>query len=153
MSFPKLCLFVKTLALALVLAGCSSGAGSQNDFGNFDLSSLESLATSRYIQIHIDTKDDMAEKIRIAEDAIEIVEPGLNERIASRFPGVKPWQLDTIKMEPKFELWYRPEIATWTQDIYVEISLGFSGDDAWAILQFCAEEMHAAIKKVVQSSP
>ena len=153
MSFPKFRLFVKVLASVLVSIGCASGPGFQNDFDQINLSNLESSATERYIQIHIETEADVAEKIKIAEDVIERVEPGLKVRISSRFPNVKSWQLDTISITPKSERLYWLQTASWTHDVYIEIRLNFSGDEAWAILQFCADEVHVAIQNASQSSP
>ena len=152
MIVPKIILPVTAAFLILVLVGCTSSPGFQSEFEQFNLSDLESVATARYLQIFIETDADVSERIKIAEDAVEAVKPGLKDRIAYKFPKVKPWQIETISITPKSERLYWLETSSWTYSVYVEVSLGFSGDDAWPILQYCGEEIQTAIQNVAPSS-
>lgn len=96
----------------------------------------------RCIEVPIEVEGGKSTKIEIAKDVVEVIEPGLKERISSRFPNVASQQLDTLSLSSKIEK--TVGVTGLATKAFVEICLQDT-EEAEAILEFCAYAVSTAI--------
>ena len=147
MPSPSISLIILLPLLVLGLFGCGPGRSFQKEPDLSDLINFDSVATERFFQITIESEDDLQTRAKIAADVVNELEPGLKDRVAANFPGLKPWQIDTLSIFSRTESLYSLDTSSWMYRVYIEISLNFSGDEGWTVLQFCADEVNAAIAR------
>ena len=101
----------------------------------------------RSYQVPIEIEGDESSKIEIARNVIQDIEPGLKQRISSHFPSVSSQQLNTLSLSWGTETTFG--FTGLDTMVFVLINLQYTDtfDEVGAILQFCADEVSAAIEQ------